>query len=68
MSTPAYDGKEQPPVTTGWFSGLTDWFNHLTPAYVAAPTRIVGKASARAESVSKVPVQTDPETPTTTEP
>lgn len=35
MSTPAYDGKGQPPVAQGWFSGLSAWWNRLTPQYVS---------------------------------
>ena len=34
MSSPAYDGKGQPPVALGWFSGLGAWWNGLTPQYV----------------------------------
>lgn len=37
--TPPYDGKGQPPTTPGWFTGLTSWWNGLTPAYVTAPSR-----------------------------
>lgn len=33
MASPAYSGKGQPPVKRGWLSGLTSWWNNLTPGY-----------------------------------
>jgi hypothetical protein len=40
MSSPAYDGKGQPPVSSGWLSGLTAWWDGVKPRYVTAPHSI----------------------------
>lgn len=56
MSSPAYDGKGQPPVALGWFSGLTTWWNGLTPQYVTHASSGISATPHRAVNSTVVTI------------
>ena len=63
MSSPTYEGKGQPPATTGWFSGLTAWWNALTPKYVTNRSGVSSATVAtgvRAALPSAAPTPSEP--------
>jgi hypothetical protein len=52
---PAYEGKGQPSESTGWFRGLTAWWNGFTPHYVtrSSGTKATTRASATAPTETR---------------
>jgi hypothetical protein len=57
MSTPAYDGKGQPPAAQRWFSGLAAWWDGLTPQYVThAPSGTSASAQRSTRSTKAIDV------------
>jgi hypothetical protein len=58
MSSPVYDGKGQPPPASGWFTGLAEWWNSLTPQDVteSRPNAArVAKATEAPQAVTTTP-------------
>ncbi len=53
---PAYEGKGQPPASTGWFSGFAAWWSGLTPHYVTSRST---KATTHASTATPTPHAAD---------